>query len=48
MEREIQNGCDTEKTARTLVSIAMYRRLVAGDKMRVRSDGMVDLAGAAR
>ncbi len=49
MRSQVQNGyyTDASNVSQTLVNIAMYRRLVAGDKMRVRSDGTVDLPGAA-
>lgn len=48
LEHKIRNGYygDAEKATQTLVNIAMYRRLAAGDKMRVRSDGTADLAAA--
>lgn len=48
MGHKVRNGyfSDAEKASRTLVNIAMYRRLRAGDRMRLRSDGTVDLAEA--
>lgn len=39
------HGNEMVKYSQTLVNIAMYRRLKTGLKVRVRSDGSVDIAG---
>lgn len=50
MQSQVQNGyyTDASNVSQTLVNIATYRRLAAGDKMRARPGGTADMPAAAR